>query len=137
PESVADLLGGICTNAARVPGLAFDARALYGRPHLPQGAPTSPALANLCFYRVDCRLAGFAKSAGARYTRYADDLAFSGYDIFDRQVDRFSTHAAAILREDGFSVTQRKTRTMPQGLRQPPAALVTNQRLNAPPGELE
>src|SRR4030095_9156300 len=65
PESVADLLGGICTNAAprelwRRSAVDVDlrdlqeARALYCRPHLPQGAPTSPALANLCTYRVDC-----------------------------------------------------------------------------------
>jgi RNA-directed DNA polymerase len=58
PEAVADLLGGICTNATphevwreRVkemdPGALWDIRKLYSRPHLPQGAPTSPALANL------------------------------------------------------------------------------------------
>ena len=51
---------------------------LYGRRHLPQGAPTSPALANVCAWRIDRRLAGLAEAAGADYTRYADDLAFSG-----------------------------------------------------------
>jgi len=55
-----------------------EARSLYSRPHLPQGVPTSPALANGCAYRVDCRLRALARSAGAEYTRYADDLAFSG-----------------------------------------------------------
>jgi len=54
PEAVADLLGGICTNAAPR-DLWKTAGDLYGRPHLPQGAPTSPALANLCSYRIDCR----------------------------------------------------------------------------------
>jgi len=141
PESVADLLGGICTNAVprsawREPALDADptqlreARVLYSRPHLPQGAPTSPALANLCGYRVDCRLAGLAKSAGAEYTRYADDLAFSGGEAFERCVDRFSTHAAAILREEGFTVHHRKTRIMRQGVRQHLAGLVANQRVN-------
>jgi RNA-directed DNA polymerase len=141
PESVADLLGGICTNAAprdvwKAPDFDIDrgqlreARALYSQPHLPQGAPTSPALANLCAYRVDCRLAGLAKAAGAEYTRYADDLAFSGGEAFERGVERFSTHAAVILHEEGFTVQHRKTRIMRQSVRQHLAGLVTNQRVN-------
>jgi len=137
PESVADLLGGICTNAAPRdvwkdinPEQLHEAQVLYSRPHLPQGAPTSPALANLCCYRADCRLSGIARSAGAEYTRYADDLAFSGSEAFERCVERFSTHAAAILHEEGFTVHHRKTRVMRQGVRQHLAGLVTNQRIN-------
>ncbi len=141
PEPVADRLGGICTNAApqdawKAPGPDPDprqlreARDLYRQPHLPQGAPTSPALANLCAWRVDCRLAGLAKSAGAQYTRYADDLAFSGGEAFDRCVERFSLHVAAILEEEGFHVHHRKTRIMRRGVRQHLAGLVANQHLN-------
>jgi len=141
PESVADLLGGLCTSATprdvwkdlagKVdPNVVWEARSLYARPHLPQGAPTSPALANLCAYRVDCRLAGLAKSVGAEYTRYADDLAFSGGEAFEKRVERFSIHVAAILIEEGFQVNHRKTRVMWQGVRQHLAGLVTNQRLN-------
>ncbi|HEX4231096.1 MAG TPA: reverse transcriptase family protein [Bryobacteraceae bacterium] len=62
PETVADLLGGICTNAvprdvwkdsppSLDPLILQEARGLYARPHLPQGAPTSPALANIGTYR--------------------------------------------------------------------------------------
>jgi len=133
PEPVADLLGGICTNAAPrdlFTGLTYDTRSLYLRPHLPQGAPTSPALANLCAYRADCRLAGLAESAGARYTRYADDLAFSGGEDFERRVERFSTHVAAILLEEGFAVNHRKTRIMRRGVRQRLAGLVVNEHMN-------
>jgi RNA-directed DNA polymerase len=141
PEAVADRLGGICTNVApggvwREPPLDVDpirwreTRALYSRPHLPQGAPASPALANLCAYRVDRRLTGLAESAGAVYTRYADDLAFSGEEAFDRGVARFSTHVAAILHEEGFTVHHRKTRIMRQGVRQHLAGVVANQRMN-------
>jgi RNA-directed DNA polymerase len=141
PDAVADLLGGICTNATpprmwrklggRLDPLAMaEAKALYVRPHLPQGAPTSPALANLCAYRVDCRLSGLAEASGAVYTRYADDLAFSGDEAFDGCVERFLTHAAAILMEEGFTVHHRKTRIMRRGVRQYLAGLVTNERLN-------
>jgi retron-type reverse transcriptase len=141
PESVADLLGGICTNSTprhvwkRLgldvdPSRVHQARALYSRPHLPQGVPTSPALANLCSHRMDCRLAGLAKSAGAEYTRYADDLAFSGSEALERRIERFSTHVAAILIEEGFTVHHRKTRIMRRGVRQHLAGLVANQHIN-------
>jgi RNA-directed DNA polymerase len=141
PESVADLLGGICTNATPRDvwnGIATnlgsvgvgEARRLYARPHLPQGAPTSPALANISFYRLDCRLAALAQSAGGSYTRYADDLAFSGGEGFEKSVERFELHVAAILLEEGFAVNHRKTRVMRQGVRQHLAGLVTNQRPN-------
>jgi RNA-directed DNA polymerase len=141
PERVADLLGGICTNAVprglwkssaiSIDSIAFhEARQLYACAHLPQGAPTSPALANLCAYRVDCRLAGLARAAGAAYTRYADDLAFSGDDAFEKRVERFAVHVAAILLEEGFEVNHRKTRIMRQGVRQHLAGVVANEHVN-------
>jgi RNA-directed DNA polymerase len=111
PETVADLLGGICTTVT--PRDVWN-EPLYNRPHLPQGAPSSPAIANLCTYRVDCRLAGLAQAAEARYTRYADDLAFSGGDSFARHAGNFATHAAAILLEEGLHVHHGKTRIMRQ-----------------------
>lgn len=141
PESVADLLGGICTNVTprrvwrRLPAdvdlsRAQEARLLYSRPHLPQGAPTSPAIANVCTYRLDCRLAGFAKCVGAEYTRYADDLAFSGDEVLEKRIEPFSTHVVAILREEGFTVNHRKTRIMRQGMRQYLAGVVLNRHIN-------
>jgi hypothetical protein len=147
PEKVADRLGGICTNAvprdvwARAPEVDrvqwHEARTLYARPHLPQGAPTSPALANLTAYRLDCRLSGLAKTAGAVYTRYADDLGFSGVEGFDRAVERFSAHAAAVALEEGFSVNHHKTRIMHRGVRQQLAGIVVNQKVNLRRRDLE
>jgi hypothetical protein len=141
PDAVADRLGGICTNAAPRgmwktlakgldPPAMAEARALYAWPHLPQGAPTSPALANICSWSVDCRLSGLAYAVGAAYTRYADDLAFSGDKEFERCVERFALRSAAILHEEGFQVHHRKTRVMRQGVRQYLAGIVTNERLN-------
>lgn len=141
PEGVANLLGGSCTNA--VPRALWkrkgrgidplrmaDARQLYAWPHLPQGAPTSPTLANMCAYRVDCRLTGLAEGSGAVYTRYADDLAFSGGSEFERGAERFAVRVAAILLEEGFAVHHRKTRIMRQGVRQYLAGIVANEHLN-------
>ncbi len=127
PEPVARLLTGLCTNtiprtiwerAVELRGdgtraaTSWQDGRLYRSPHLPQGAPTSPALANLIAYRLDARLAGLARAAEAHYTRYADDLVFSGGEAFAKSIDRFPIHAAAIAMEEGFTVQHRKTRVM-------------------------
>jgi hypothetical protein len=75
-------------------------------------------------------LSGLAQSVGAQYTRYADDLAFSGNENFAKSVKRFITYAAAIALEEGFRVNHHKTRVMRQGVRQHLAGLVTNEHLN-------
>jgi RNA-directed DNA polymerase len=139
PVEVARALTALCTN--RVPSgrlLAADARdgfdwhekRRYRTRHLPQGAPTSPALANLCAYRLDLRLAGLAQAASAAYTRYADDLAFSGGAELARGAERLAVRVAAIAIEEGFSIQLRKTRVMRRGARQHLAGVVVNQRPN-------
>ena len=137
PERVADLLAGLCINST--PSDAWQAahndvprqtKWLYEQPHLPQGAPTSPALANLCAYRMDCRLAALAETAGGTYTRYADDLAFSGDERFAHGAERFLLHAMATVMEEGFRIHYRKTRLMRPGVCQRLAGLVVNQHLN-------
>jgi RNA-directed DNA polymerase len=138
PDAVAMLLTRLCTHTAA--DNVFDEidertvrwrlESLYRAPHLPQGAPTSPALANLAAYRLDCRLSALAASAGANYTRYADDLAFSGGRDFERTVHRFHLHATAIALEEGFKVNTRKTRIMRTGVRQQLAGVVVNRHPN-------
>lgn len=148
PESVADALGGICSNAVprsawRSRPIGIDpepwshARMLYALPHLPQGAPTSPALANIEAYRLDCRLTGLSESVGANYTRYADDLAFSGDDDFARGAERFAVQVAAIALEEGFSINFHKTRVMRRGTRQHLAGLIVNNKPNLKRDDME
>lgn len=142
PEAVANALAGLCTNStpsdvwndAPRPSdpRIHDQIRRYAQPHLPQGAPTSPALANLCAYRLDCRLSGLAHAVDADYTRYADDLAFSGNGDFRRIAQRFHIHAGAIALEEGFLVHHRKTRVMRHGVRQRIAGVVVNRTLNVP-----
>ena len=141
PDRVADLLAALCCHST--PDVIWHQleapphgkplhklQAMYSRPHLPQGAPTSPSLANLCAYRLDCRLASLAQSVGARYTRYADDIAFSGGVAFHRMVKRFCLHVCTVMMEQGFSVHYRKTRIMRQAARQQLAGIVLNDCLN-------
>jgi RNA-directed DNA polymerase len=151
PEAVARILTGLCTLKvsasvlAQMPRLGFveqyDAAAIAARwrarqrlrhRHLAQGAPTSPALANLASFRLDSRLAGAASAAGAAYTRYADDLVFSGGLALARRADRFQTLVTAIAMEEGFRINPHKTRVMRQAEQQRIVGLVTNQAPHVP-----
>ena len=75
-------------------------------------------------------MAGLTREAGGRYTRYADDLLFSGEDEFARSAKRFHVQASAIALEEGFAVHFRKTRIMRPGVRQHAAGLTLNVRPN-------
>ncbi len=103
---------------------------LYCRKHLPQGAPTSPSLANLIAYRLDCRLSGLAGNAGINYTRYADDLLFSGSKEFGRFAKSFAIRVGSIALDEGFQVQFRKTRFMKAATQQSAAGIVINQCTN-------
>lgn len=149
PEPVARALTGLCTHqmpsavlrAFPLPEnaqkLTWAERKQYQIPHLPQGAPTSPALANLCAYRLDVRLAAAAKAADASYTRYADDLVFSGSENFARAAHRFHILVCRIALEEGFEVNTRKTRVMPQSVQQKVTGIVMNQRPNIPRADFD
>ncbi len=97
-------------------------------PHLPQGAPTSPALANLAAFRLDVRLTALAASWGGRYTRYADDLAFSGDRGWGTRTSRLLDAIEVIVKDEGFRLNPLKTGVMPRAGRQTLGGLVVNQR---------
>jgi hypothetical protein len=96
-------------------------------PHLPQGAPTSPPLANLAAFHLDVRLAALAESWGARYTRYADDLAFSAGRSWRVGTSRVLDLVGQIVREEGFRLNDRKTAVLPRAGRQLLGGLVVNE----------
>lgn len=139
PEAVARLFSGLCTNS--VPLSLFEnqelssashpeMKSLYGDPHLPQGAPTSPALANLAAWKLDCRLKGLSDKFDAVYTRYADDLVFSGGRSFERRLSDFRVWVLAIVLDEGFMIHHRKTHVMPSGGRQQVAGVLINEHPN-------
>jgi hypothetical protein len=148
PEPVARLLTGLCTT--RTPADVWDARphpSLDGSEHatrlrlsnrhLPQGAPTSPALASLAAHRLDRRLAGLAARLGVTYTRYADDLTFSGERDLARRAKRLAHVAAVVAGEEGFALNFRKTRVMRRGRRQTVTGVVVNAHPNVPRADFD
>lgn len=151
PESVAHSLTALTTNV--VPSAVWqalphpadpaeiDAHNRLGRrlatPHLPQGAPTSPALANLAAFRLDRRLNGLAASVEANYTRYADDLTFSGSARLVRVSNTLRRAVADIAREEGFKVNDQKSMLATRAGSQRVCSVVVNERLNAPRHEYD
>ncbi len=140
PEPVAETLTGLCTHRTPVHVLArmpaggdstarHRLRAALRARHLPQGSPTSPALANLACFGLDRRLAGLASVAELTYTRYADDVAFSGPSVEAARLVRSVTSIAAA---EGFAINPTKTRVQSSGRRQLVTGLVTNERLSVP-----
>lgn len=71
---------------------------------LPQGAPTSPALSNIIAHHLDNRLFGLSQKMGYKYTRYADDIAFSG----DLIKPEFVEYVTKIISECHFTVNASK-----------------------------
>jgi retron-type reverse transcriptase len=98
--------------------------------HLPQGAPTSPALANLSAYVLDVRLSGLARAFGARYTRYADDLTFSGGPELLGRLRVFLPLVTRIVRAERFRVNVRKRRVVRNNTRQTVTGVVVNEGVN-------
>ena len=127
---VATTLAVLMTEAERQP-VEVDGQIFHvpvAQRHCVQGAPTSPGLCNALLLRLDRRLAGLAKKHGLAYTRYADDLSFSG--DFNRDVaNKFRIAATRIVEEEGFKVNAAKTRFMGRGARQMVTGVIVNQVL--------
>jgi hypothetical protein len=145
PEAVASDLTGLVTNSvpeaewaaaprSPEPG-AFAAHQRLGRrlaaPHLPQGAPTSPALANLAAYRLDCRIAGLADRFDAVYSRYADDITLSGGRRLHAAAAGVRPAVEAIALDEGFRLNPRKSQLMTNAGRQRVCGIVVNAHTNA------
>lgn len=126
---------GLLTTSAVPANIPLDRDKLYLlapylRRHLPQGAPTSPALANLSAYRLDARLTGMARAFGARFTRYADDLTFSGPQDLSFGLRAFVPLVEQIIRRERFRSNRDKRQVLRSHQRQSVAGVVVNARTN-------
>ncbi len=130
--SVASTLALLCTEYEREP-FGRDETRYYisiGPRHLVQGAPTSPGLANLVAWRLDQRLSGLAAKYGFTYTRYADDLTFSGDK--SEAASQILASARRIIADERFVLNNAKTRIARSNTRQIVTGLVVNKQLATP-----
>ena len=74
---------------------------------LPQGAPTSPKLANLVCAKLDARIQGYAGPRGIVYTRYADDITFSAQTA--SKIQKIKQFINTIITDEGFKINKNKT----------------------------
>ncbi len=111
PKSVGVLLTNLCCYAD----------------FLPQGAPTSPAISNLFMRDFDYEMDKYALEKGLVYTRYSDDMTFSG-DIFDDK--ELIAFVKKKLKKKGLFLNREKTKVIYQNRALLVTGLVVNQKVN-------
>lgn len=95
---------------------------------LPQGAPTSPCLSNLRMKDFDEKVSLYCTDHGWRYTRYADDLTFSG----SRSIRDLITHVSRCVFDNGFQLNPEKTRVARTNACQEVTGIVVNHHMQVP-----
>lgn len=137
PKPIARTLAALCTNSPsphlleeNYRKMSWQKQKLLTQAHLPQGAPTSPSLANLCCYWLDNRLEGLSKSMGIKYSRYADDLAFSGDKVLTKNITYLRKITEHIATEQGFQINHKKTYSAHKSEQQSLVGIVVNKHPN-------
>ena len=100
----------------------------YHKDALPQGAPSSPAITNIILYEFDEQIGQWCRERGIAYTRYCDDMTFSG-DFDPAEVVRF---VRLELKKMDFLLNEQKTRIQRPGQQQTVTGIVVNEKLSIP-----
>jgi RNA-directed DNA polymerase len=134
-NSAAKALMALCTHHQSVDSqlkdmLSARQQRLLTANHLPQGAPTSPALANFALLPVDKRLSAYFHKMGSVYSRYADDMVISGGRHLHKNFARIHARLGSVLLEEGFKLNYRKSKCMSQAARQQVTGITVNQFAN-------
>jgi retron-type reverse transcriptase len=129
--AVATVLALLCTECPRktVEYAGTTYHVAVGPRGLPQGACTSPGLSNQVARRLDKRLSGLARKLGLSYTRYADDLTFSGGADGNARVGYLMARVRHIASEEGFTVNEKKSRVQRRNTAQEVTGLVVNDKV--------
>ncbi|HEX7315050.1 MAG TPA: reverse transcriptase family protein [Pyrinomonadaceae bacterium] len=138
-EAAATILGLLCTEPT-TEEVELDGSRYFvanGARHLPQGAPTSPAVTNILCRRLDRRLLKAAADLGFTYTRYADDLTFSTSGESLRNLCNILERVKAIVTHEGFTVHPEKTRVLRRSRQQDVTGVVVNSKPNVSKRELK
>ncbi len=99
----------------------------YYQDVLPQGAPTSPAISNIIMYDFDNTVGEYCRTKQITYTRYCDDMTFSGeLDNIPQLLD----FVEGELKNNGFLINKKKTKTVTSSNRQIVTGLVVNEKTN-------
>lgn len=96
---------------------------------LPQGSPASPEITNMVCRRLDQRLSQLALARNLTYTRYADDITFSGAKI--HLGGRFFGKLERIIEAENFKLNLSKTRLLGPSMRKEVTGITVNERPNA------
>ena len=121
-DTIADAIAGLCCTET----------VIDGKKHwvLPQGSPCSPVLTNIVCRNLDRQLQKLAKKYRLRYSRYADDITFSGNRNIFRKDGSFQRELKAIVVGQNFTINEKKTRLQPKNMRQEVTGLVVSDRVN-------
>ena len=100
----------------------------YHKDALPQGAPSSPAITNIILYEFDELTGQWCRDRGIAYTRYCDDMTFSG----DFEPSEVIGYVRLELKKMGFLLNEQKTRIQRPGQQQTVTGIVVNEKLSIP-----
>ncbi|MCJ1995965.1 RNA-directed DNA polymerase [Lactococcus piscium] len=95
---------------------------------LPQGAPSSPYLANLLFSPFDELIYTHCSKNNLSYTRYADDLTISG----GKYILNIPQYVKDILRDSDFQINNSKTLIIKKGDKKQVTGIVVNEKISIP-----
>lgn len=130
-QHLANMISILCCCEMTVRRLVNESEfSLMSKRVLPQGAPTSPLIANIICEKLDKRLSGVAKRFEVKYSRYADDITFSSQHHTYGADGDFIKEVRRVIEGQGFQLNVNKTRLQNEKFHQSVTGITVNNKLN-------